>query len=234
MKKRWIFTLLTTCMLSLHAEEVETFNHDQIAESLGHLIVRHLANPGFKLDLDRVIKGIEDERNGRPSPLSEEEYEQAVYAIQESLFNETAEENLASATTFLEKNAKEKDITIVEPKLHYRVDQAGEGECVAEESMPLIHYKGTLIDGTTFASSIESGDPITLPLQQTIPGFTKGLVGMKEGEKRTLYIHPDLAYGLSGHLPPNSLLIFEVEILKANAAPEEIALEGSTDEEVSR
>ena len=56
-----------------------------------------------------------------------------------------------------------------------------------------------------------------LPIKQSIPGFAKGLVGMKEGEKRILYIHPELAYGLAGHLPPNSLLIFEVEIVKAHA-----------------
>ncbi len=45
---------------------------------------------------------------------------------------------------------------------------------------------------------------------------------MVQGEKRTLYIHPELAYGVSGHLPPNSLLIFEVEIVEANPTTEEI------------
>ena len=44
--------------------------------------------------------------------------------------------------------------------------------------------------------------PITIPLDQTIPGFSKGIVGMKEGEKRRLFVHPDLGYGTTGQLPP--------------------------------
>lgn len=56
-----------------------------------------------------------------------------------------------------------------------------------------------------------------ISLDETIPGFNKGLIGMKEGEKRTLFIHPDYGYGTSGYLPPNSLLTFEVELIKANS-----------------
>ncbi len=206
-----------------------------IAQSLGHLIVRHLVNPGFELDLDQVIKGIEDERAGIASPLTEEEYEQAIYALQEDLFAKIADENLAQATNFLKTNAVESGINIIEPKLQYRVVKSGEGEVVNEECTPLIHYKGSLLDGTVFANSTEGGaNPINLPLKQTIPGFTRGLIGMKEGEKRTLYIHPELAYGLAGHLPPNSLLIFEVEILKANTATEEIATQESLSEDTIR
>lgn len=237
MKKRLFALTLCIFAFSLHAVEVpKPYDHTQIAESLGHLIVRHLANPGFELDINSVIKGIEDERDGIASPLSEEEYEQAIYAIQEELFTKVAEDNLVKANEFLEQNSVADGIEAIEDKLQYRVEHLGAGEVVEEQSMPLIHYKGSLLDGTVFANSQEDGgEPITLPINQTIPGFTKGLVGMKEGEKRTLYIHPDLAYGLSGQLPPNSLLIFEVEILKANETPmEEIASQGESIEETPR
>ncbi len=102
--------------------------------------------------------------------------------------------------------------------MQFQIVQQGNGEEVLPDGAPLIHYKGTLLDGTVFATSEASLQPVTLPIKQTIPGFAKGIVGMKEGEKRILYIHPELAYGLSGHLPPNSLLIFEVEVVKANSA----------------
>lgn len=59
-------------------------------------------------------------------------------------------------------------------------------------------------------------EPILLPLTKVIPGFSQGMQGMKEGEVRVLYIHPDLAYGTAGQLPPNSLLIFEVKLIEAN------------------
>jgi len=57
-----------------------------------------------------------------------------------------------------------------------------------------------------------------MSLDEIIPGLKSGLIGMKEGEKRTIYIHPDLAYGSAGYLPPNSLLTFEIELVKANSS----------------
>ncbi|MEC8306525.1 MAG: FKBP-type peptidyl-prolyl cis-trans isomerase, partial [Chlamydiota bacterium] len=52
-----------------------------------------------------------------------------------------------------------------------------------------------------------------IPLSQTVIGFQKGLSGMQKNEKRILYLHPNVAYGLGGTLPPNSLLIFEVDLI---------------------
>lgn len=216
--KKALLLFISLCAPLCASEEI---NHDQLSETLGHLLVRHLIQPGFDCNFDKVIQGIRDARSGKESPMSEEEYEQAIYAIQETLFLETAEKNLTQADAFLIENRKEEGIREIEPKLQFRVAATGEGNEVGPESIPLIHYKGSLIDGTIFA---RSDNPLPLPIKQSIPGFAKGLVGMKEGEKRILYIHPELAYGVSGNLPPNSLLIFEVEVLKANSDPfEELA-----------
>ncbi len=224
MKKKlhfFIFAfLLTAC--SLHGrEESEEINPDKLSETLGHLLVRHLAQPGFEFNLDKVIQGIQEERAGKPSPMNEEEYEQALYSIQERVFLRTAENNLSLANSFLEKNAQGEGIQLMDDKVQFKVDQVGLGKEVSADSVPLIHYKGSLLDGTVFATSNE---PLALPIKQTIPGFAKGLVGMKEGEKRTIYIHPELAYGVSGHLPPNSLLIFEVEVIKADSPEEDLSM----------
>ncbi|GAG61576.1 unnamed protein product [marine sediment metagenome] len=120
------------------------------------------------------------------------------------------------ATAFLKENKKHDGIITFSEQLQYKVVKEGTGPAVVKEATPLIHYKGKLIDGTIFADSYESKEPISLPLAQTIAGFNSGLVGMKEGEQRMLYIHPDMAYGVDGHLPPNSLLIFDVTIVKAD------------------
>ncbi len=225
MLKQWILSALILFSSPLLAEEKsEAVDYGRLSETLGHLIVRQLNQPGFSFELDRVIQGMKDEREGKPSPLTEEEYEQMVSTLQEQQFVQTAEQNLVEATTFLHNNASKEGIQTVDEKLQYQVSQAGKGETVGPDSVPLIHYKGKLIDGTIFATSEGMSQPIALPIKQSIPGFAKGIVGMKEGEKRVLYIHPELAYGLSGHLPPNSLLIFEVEVVKANAIdPSEIA-----------
>lgn len=220
-----IACLLTIMTASLWAEPA--IDKDQLSQTLGHLIVRHLSHSEFELNVDQIVQGIRDEQAGVAAPMSEEEYEQAIVAISQTMFEQTAESNLNAATSFLREKSQETTINVLDPdRLLYTVEKEGMGAAVAEDGMPLIRYHGTLLDGTVFASSAEGDQPIALPLKHTVPGFTKGLVGMKEGEKRTLYIHPELAYGVSGHLPPNSLLIFEVEIVQANAEPMTIAAEG--------
>ncbi len=223
--KHWILSALILFSLPAFADEkTEEIDYDRLSETLGHLIVRQLNQPGFSFQLDRVIQGMKDEQAGKPSPLAEEEYEQMVCTLQEQQFVQVAEQNLAQANTFLHQNAAKKGMkTVDEEKLQYEISHEGNGESVGPDSIPLIYYKGQLIDGTIFASSEGMSQPIALPIKQSIPGFAKGIVGMKEGEKRVLYIHPELAYGLSGQLPPNSLLIFEVEVVKANAVAGEIA-----------
>lgn len=81
-----------------------------------------------------------------------------------------------------------------------------------------VNYKGTLENGTQFDSSYDRGVPFsfTLGAGEVIVGWDQGVVGMKVGGKRVLTIPPDLGYGArsAGTIPPNSVLIFEVELLK--------------------
>ncbi|XP_053680081.1 peptidyl-prolyl cis-trans isomerase FKBP2 [Anopheles nili] len=88
-----------------------------------------------------------------------------------------------------------------------------------------MHYTGTLEDGTEFDSSIPRGNPLTftLGMGQVIKGWDQGLLGMCEGEKRKLVIPPELGYGERGageKIPPNSVLIFEVELVKIDRKSE--------------
>lgn len=81
-----------------------------------------------------------------------------------------------------------------------------------------VHYTGTLTDGSKFDSSLDRGQPFTFQLGagNVIRGWDEGLVGMKVGGKRRLEIPPEMAYGARGFppvIPPNSPLIFEVELV---------------------
>lgn len=187
----------------------------ELSKAFGHLLGKNLESMGMKFDIAKVIQGLKDSYDGKPAPMTETECVQAMTTAQEIAFKETASENLKQAEAFLLDNEHVKGITTLEEgKLQYLINQEGTGDAVGENSTPLIQYTGKFLDGRVFGASKEEE---LVNLDETIPGFSKGLLGMKEGEKRTLYIHPDLGYGTHGYLPPNSLLTFEIEVVQANA-----------------
>jgi FKBP-type peptidyl-prolyl cis-trans isomerase FklB len=102
--------------------------------------------------------------------------------------------------------------------LRYRVLKSGQPEANSPTTFDsvIVHYQGTLIDGTVFDSSYERGSPATFGVSQVIPGWTEALKLMKPGDKWMLHIPAHLAYGSRGagsKIPPNSDLIFQVELL---------------------
>jgi len=93
----------------------------------------------------------------------------------------------------------------------------GEGATAASGDMLTVHYVGRLTDGKVFDSSVDRNTPFdfTLGVGQVIKGWDEGMVGMRVGGKRVLTISPEYAYGSQGigSIPPNSTLVFEVELL---------------------
>lgn len=101
--------------------------------------------------------------------------------------------------------------------LKYQVLKSGTGTVSPKATDAVkVHYHGTLLNGTVFDSSVERGEPISFPLNRVIAGWTEGLQLMKVGDKFKFEIPANLAYGEnspSPTIPPNSTLVFEVELL---------------------
>jgi len=117
---------------------------------------------------------------------------------------------------FLAANAKKDGVTTTASGLQYKVITAGTGSSPKASDQVKVHYTGTLIDGTVFDSSVQRGQPIVFGVTQVIPGWTEALQLMKVGDKWQLFIPAKLAYAdhsPSPAIPPNSVLIFEVELL---------------------
>ncbi|MCC7310169.1 MAG: FKBP-type peptidyl-prolyl cis-trans isomerase [Sulfuritalea sp.] len=94
--------------------------------------------------------------------------------------------------------------------------KAGTGASPKSTDTVKVHYRGTLVSGKEFDSSYGRGQPASFPLNRVIPCWTEGLQTMKAGGKSKLVCPPNLAYGSSGRpgIPPDSTLIFEVELLE--------------------
>ena len=146
----------------------------------------------------------------------------------ESTEGESTEEKKTSETDktgsldggqFLEKNKAKKGVKTTNSGLQYEILKAGTGKSPAAVDTVEVHYRGTLLNGTEFDSSYKRQSSAKFPLNKVIKGWTEGLQLMKEGAKYKFYIPSELGYGPRGagpNIPPNAMLIFEVELLKVN------------------
>ena len=107
--------------------------------------------------------------------------------------------------------------------LKYRVTELGKGKQVEAGDKVTVHYTGKLTNGTKFDSSKDRNQPFSFKVGagQVIKGWDEGLQLLKVGDKATFVIPPDIAYGQRdmGSIPPNSTLIFDVEVLDTKSAP---------------
>lgn len=124
---------------------------------------------------------------------------------------------LARGEKFLQDNASKEGVNTTPSGLQYKIVREGEGRQPSATDTVVVHYRGTLIDGTEFDSSYKRGEPIEFPLNRVIAGWTEGVQLMKEGAEFRFFIPSKLAYGSRGAgrvIGPNEALIFDVELLE--------------------
>jgi len=184
---------------------------------------RNLKRGGYEMDPAVVARAFSDTFTGAAPVLTTAEAEAVVKAYSTDLRAKAeekrkidAEKNKVEGEKFLAEN-KNKDGVITLPSgLQYKVITAGTGKKPATNDTVVTHYKGTLLDGTEFDSSISRGQPATFGVTRVIKGWTEALQLMPVGSKWQLYIPGDLAYGAAGSPPkigPNATLQFEIELL---------------------
>src|SRR5205085_6127604 len=195
---------------------------DKASYAIGLNVGFHFKRQNVDVNQDAFTAGFRDDVAGRKQLMTEQEVRDTMMAFEKDMqqkLSETATKNAAEAEKFLAANKTKEGVKTTESGLQYKVMKDGSGAQPKSSDSVTVNYRGTLTDGTEFDSSYKRGQPATFPVSGVIKGWTEALQLMKVGSKYQLFIPPDLGYGQTGQgaIPPNAVLIFEVELLDVKA-----------------
>lgn len=191
---------------------------DSLAYSLGIASYFYYMTDSVKIDPVFFAKGMIDAEKGK-NTLDEQAAQGYVMVYMQKRQTERMKKlygkNIDEGEKFLAENKKREGVQETASGLQYEVIKMGTGPKPGPEDVVKVHYTGTLIDSTKFGSSVDSGTPAELVVNQIMKGWQEGLQLMPVGSKFRLYIPYELGYGENGTgpIPPYSTLIFDVELL---------------------
>jgi FKBP-type peptidyl-prolyl cis-trans isomerase FklB len=183
---------------------------------------------GLDIDPDIAARALKDVQSSNVTLLTQAEMQETLTAFQKTFAAkqqakraEEGKKAKADGDAFLAANKNNPGVQVLPDGLQYIVVTNGTGATPLPTDTVSVNYRGTLIDGTEFDSSYKRGQPASFPVGGVIPGWTEALEKMPVGSKWKLFIPSELAYGERGQrgIPPNSVLIFEVELLSSKTPP---------------
>jgi len=201
----------------------------RVSYAIGMMLGHNWQQQGLEVDPEIAARAIKDVQAGGATLLTQTEMQETLAAFQkefkvkqQKMQAEQAVTNKAAGGAFLATNKNNPGVNVLPDGLQYIVITNGTGAMPSASDTVTVNYRGTLIDGTEFDSSYKRGQPAQFPVGGVIHGWTEALLKMNVGSKWKLFIPSELAYGENGQrgIPPNSVLIFEVELLAAQAQPQ--------------
>lgn len=214
-----MFSALT--ILAVGCSDKPTGDKQTASYYLGHTMGQNLRKQNLDIDQKEVVHGLRDGLNGKEAALNEAELsaaQQAFTKMAAQKNQELQQANAEKAAKFLEDNKKNEGWKVTASGLQYKVLKEGTGKVPTDTSTVTVHYIGTLVDGTKFDSSRDRTAPAEYKLNAVIKGLREALSMMKEGSHWVVLLPPDLAYGPAGNgpIPPNSVLMYDLEVLKVS------------------
>ena len=212
---------LGVAVLQLRAQPAPTLDTQQkkVSYAIGLNLGKSLAAQKVEADLDSLNRGVKDGIAGT-SLLDDQQIQETMETFQKEMqtkMTQQGQANKDAGVAFLADVAKKPGVQKTASGLLYEIVKAGDGPKPASTDTVKVHYKGTLIDGKEFDSSYKRNEPAVFPVNRVITGWHEALQLMPVGSKWKLYIPSDLAYGpqgaAGGAIPPNAVLVFEVELL---------------------
>ena len=218
MKFSKILMVCVVCVpLSSMAQQELTTQKQKVSYAVGVSIAQRVQQ-NIDIDVDALTLAIRDVLAGEGSKMTPDEI-QATLEEERRKIGEIqaaiAEKSKQAGEIFLAENMEKEGVMQTDSGLQYMVIEEGSGKSPAETDTVVVHYRGTLIDGTEFDSSFKRNTPATFPVNGVIQGWQEGLQLMKVGATYQFYIPSGLAYGekgTGGAIGPNQTLIFNVEL----------------------
>ncbi len=203
------------------APATPTASEDTASYDVGLMIGSQLGSNGLAPHLSRqaLQRGLDEALAGK---FPSDEQQQTAQQFMRTARAELGERNTAAAREFLARNAQQQGIQTLPSGLQYRVLATGDARASAPgaRDQVTIRYRASLPDGTEFDRSDSHAGPATFRLNSVIAGWRDALVAMRPGDRWQVFVPPALAYGNNPPppIPPGSLLIYELELLRVEAA----------------
>jgi FKBP-type peptidyl-prolyl cis-trans isomerase len=198
---------------------------DKLSYAIGFNIAGSIKKDELDVDVDTIATAMKDVLASRPTRFNDKEVKEIMTQFQGAMRAKMAadrekkmSEGKAKGEEYLAKNAKDPAVKTLPNGLQYKILKEGTGDMPKSTDSVVVGYKGSLIDGTVFDQNEHFPTPVT---GKTIKGWSEILPLMKTGSKWEVVIPSDLGYGVRGNqkIPPNSVLIFEMELLSITAPP---------------
>ena len=196
---------------------------DTVSYSVGVDIGKSFRLQEMDINPDVMARGLSDAFSDKETALTDEEiqstlinFRQEFQQKQREIAQRKAQEAAVAEESYLAESASKEGVVSLPSGLQYKVITPGDGPSPLTTDKVKVHYKGSLADGTIFDSSYDRGQPTSFTVSGVIKGWTEALLLMQVGSKWELTIPSKLGYGArgsGGKIPPNSTLLFEVELL---------------------
>jgi FKBP-type peptidyl-prolyl cis-trans isomerase len=195
--------------------------NDSASYAIGVSVASFYKQQGISsLNTSLVSKAINDILGGKKPLMDDEAASMCVNKMLNNMQESKSKPTIEAGKAFLTKNGARPEVKTTASGLQYEVITEGTGIKPTAADTFVVHYRGTLIDGTEFDASYNRGQPLVYPMTAVIRGWTEGLQLMAIGSKYKFYIPYNLAYGSNdnGQIPGGSTLIFEIEMLDVKKA----------------
>jgi len=197
--------------------------------SMGYQLGLSIRNDEIDVEFEQLVKGLHAAIDGTEPLLGIQDMRRLIADLRKRAretalrrMQELTVRNAEESERFLAENRKHAGIQTTPSGLQYKVLTDGSGAAPGPEDTVRVNYRGTFIDGREFDSSYSKGEPQTIRTDGVIKGWTEALQMMRAGAKWQIFVPPHLAYGRSGlgqKIPPNKVLVFEIELLSVDQKP---------------